>query len=187
MANRHSILSYALSFLLLAYVIKLLGFIDFSTLEIFAYTFIFYGISQVYLSMGNDKKLALFVGSAIFLLGVEFFLIDNFDINSTSSIIFPSALLILGISSLMLFLDNTSDKAIMFISLIFILLGIIYSTNVGSMRFGNFFDALFQLFTRYWLIFILALVIIFIISREKKSIDDADISERKSDETNNQE
>lgn len=169
MTYKHSLLSYALSFLLLAYAIKLLGFVDFSTLEILAYTFIFYGVSQVYLSMGNDKKLALFLGSAIFLLGVEFFLLDNFDITSTSSIIFPSALLILGISSLMLFLDNTGDKAIMFISLIFILLGIIYSTNVGSMRFGNFFTALFQLFSRYWLIFVLSLVIIFFISREKKS------------------
>ena len=169
MTYKHSLLSYALSFLLLAYAIKLLGFVDFSTLEILAYTFIFYGVSQVYLSMGNDKKLALFLGSAIFLLGVEFFLLDNFDITSTSSIIFPSALLILGIGSLMLFLDNTGDKAIMFISLIFILLGIIYSTNVGSMRFGNFFTALFQLFSRYWLIFVLSLVIIFFISREKKS------------------
>ncbi len=180
MSNKHSLLSYALSFLLLAYVAKLLGFVDLSTLEILAYTFIFYGVSQVYLSMGNNRKLALFLGSAIFLLGVEFFLVENFDITSTTSVIFPSALLILGISSFMLFLDNTGDKAIMFIALIFILLGIIYSTNVGSMRLGNFFAALIQLFSKYWLIFVLALVIIFIISRERSSNNNENMEERNS-------
>ncbi len=175
MTNKHSILSYALSFLLIAYAAKLLGIVDFSVLEILAYTFIFYGISQVYLSMGSDKKLALFLGSAIFLIGIEFFLVDNFDVTSTASIIFPSALLILGISSFMLFLDNTSDKAIMFISLIFILLGIIYSTNVGSMRPGNFFTALVQLFAKYWFIFLLSLVIILIISKGRNKEEDENL------------
>jgi len=169
LGNKHTILSYALSFLLLAYLVKLLGFVDFSTMEILSYTFVFYGISQVYISMGNERKLALFLGSAIFLLGTEFFLLDSFDIISTSSVIFPSALLILGISSFMLYIDNTDDKAILFISLIFILLGVIYSVSVGSMRFGNFFTALFQLVAKYWIIFILALVIIFMISKGKKS------------------
>lgn len=154
--------------MLLVYAAKLLGFVDFSTMEILSYTFVFYGISQVYVSMGRGKKLSLFIGSTIFLLGIEFFLIDNFDIITTSSIIFPSLMLILGISSFMLFLDNTEDKTILFISLIFILIGVIYSISVGSMRFGNFFTALFQLIIKYWVILILALVIIFIISRDKK-------------------
>ena len=168
MSNKTPILSYALSFLLVVYLLKLLDIADFSVMEILSYTFVFYGVSAVYTSMGRNKKLALFVGSAVFLVGIVFFLIENFDIINTTGIIFPATLLILGASSLMLYFDNTEDKAIMLIALVFILLGIVYSISVGSMRFSSFFSSLFHLTVKYWIIIVLSLVIIFVISRNKK-------------------
>ena len=94
MNKPRSILTYTLSFLILAVIFKLIGFLRVNNEEILAYTFIFYGISSVYLSMGKDKKFRVFLGTVVFLIGIIFFVLNNFDITNLSRIIFPSVILI---------------------------------------------------------------------------------------------
>ncbi len=164
-ANPQPILTYSLSFFILEMLLKLIGIIELSTLEILAYAAVFFGVSSVYTSMGHNKKLTLFLGTVVFLFGIIFFLLVNFDIYNISSMIFPSAVLILGISSFMLFLDNTSDKAILFISLIFILLGIVYAVSVGSLRPYSFFFSAYKIAVKYWMVVLIALIIVIVINR----------------------
>ncbi len=168
MEKSQPILTYSLSFLILAMLFKMLRIIDLGNEEILAYTFIFYGISSVYVSMGMNKRLRLFIGTVVFLIGIIFFVLVYFDIFYSSKIIFPSALLILGISSLMLFLDNTDDKAILFISLIFILLGIVYSASIGMMRLGSFLFSFYHIILKYWIIILITVIIVVIVKREDK-------------------
>ena len=168
MIKLQPILIYALAFLIISLVLKLFGFIYLDNNELLAYTFIFYGISSVYISFGRNKRFQLFIGTTAFLIGVVFFLVSNFDIFNSSSLIFPSVLLILGICCWMLFLDNTDDKAVLFISIIFILLGIIYSFSVGTLRIGSFINSIFSITVKYWMVALITLIIIILLKREDK-------------------
>ncbi|MCL5030418.1 MAG: hypothetical protein M1480_15510 [Bacteroidetes bacterium] len=149
-------------------IFKFLGVINLANEEILSYTFIFYGLSSVYASMGKGKKLRLFIGTAVFLIGIILFIMIYFDMFYSPKIIFPSTLLILGISSLMLFLDNTKDKAVLFISLIFILIGIVYSVSVGMLRLNSFIFSFYHILLKYWIIILIAIIIVAAIRREDK-------------------
>ncbi len=160
------ILIYTVLFLVLALFFNIVGIINLDNYEILAYTFIFYGLATVYLSMGNNKKLQVFLGSAVFLIGIDFMVISNFDIFSSSGIIFPSTLLILGISSFILYLDNTEDRAIFFVSIIFILFGLIYSISVGSLGIISFLKSLFALVKDYWVVPVIAFIVFVLLGRK---------------------
>ena len=160
------ILTYSLSFLLLAIIFKFLGLINLENEEILSYVFIFYGISSVYVSFGNNSKFRLFIGSIVFLFGIIFFIFNYFEIFYSTKIIFPSALLILGISSLMLYFDNTKEKVILYISLIFILLGIVFSASVGTMRLGSFLSSVYNILLKYWIVILIAMIIVLAIKRD---------------------
>ena len=142
------------------------GVIDLDNLEIFSYSLMFYGISSVYISMGKNRKLQLFVGTSVFLTGIVLFLVSDFEIFNSSRLLFPSIILILGISCFMLFLDNTGDKAILFISLIFLLLGSVYSVSFGGLRPLSFLNSLYYVAMKYWFVIILTIVIILFFRRD---------------------
>ncbi|MDR3625859.1 MAG: hypothetical protein P4L45_03455 [Ignavibacteriaceae bacterium] len=171
MNKSQPILSYTFSFLIIAVILKITGLLRVNNEEILAYTFILYGIGSVYLSLGKDKKFRIFLGTAAFLVGIIFFIINNFDIISISKIIFPSIILILGIACLMLYIDNTNDKTILYISLFFILSGLIYSMSIGSMRPAYFIYSAYQIVLKYWIIVIIAAIIFIAINRGNKNED----------------
>ncbi len=162
------ILIYSITFLILALLFNLVGIINVGNYEILAYTFSFYGLSNVYASMGHNKKLQLFLGSSVFLIGIDFLIISLFDVFNTSGIIFPSIVLIISISSFILFLDNTDDKAILFVSIIFALLGIIYSTSAGNLRIISFINSLTSIASGYWIMLIIVLVVFILIRRNEE-------------------
>ncbi len=166
--KQQQILIYSVTFLILALLCNIVGIINVDNYEILAYTFSFYGLSTVYASMGHNKKLQLFWGSSIFLVGIDFLIISRFDVFNTSGIIFPSILFILGISSFILFIDNPDDKAILLISVIFTLLGLIYSTSVGNLRIMSFINSLISFVTGYWIMLIIVVVVFLVIRRKEE-------------------
>lgn len=166
--KQQPILIYSVTFLILAILFNLIGIINVGNYEILAYTFSFYGLSTVYASMGHNKKLQLFWGSSIFLIGIDFLIVSRFDVFNTSGIIFPSILFILGISCFILFIDNIDDKAILFVSIIFVLLGLIYSTSIGNLRIMSFIDSLISLISGYWIMLIIVLLVFIVIRRKEE-------------------
>jgi hypothetical protein len=169
MNKSQPILVYTFSFLILAFIFKIIGLLIVNNEEILAYTFIFYGISSVYLSLGRNKKFRVFLGTVVFLIGIIFFVLNNFDLISLSRIIFPSTILIVGICCLMLYIDNTNDKAILYASLIFIFTGLIYSMSFGSMKFGIFFYSIYHITLKYWIIVIIAVIIFTAVQLDNKN------------------
>jgi hypothetical protein len=159
MNKSQPLLTYTLSFLIIAVIFKVIGLVIINNEEILAYTFVFYGISSVYLFMGKNKKFRLFLGTVVFLIGIIFFILNNFDITSLSRIIFPSIILMLGIGCLMLYIDNTDDKIILYASLILILIGLVYSISFGTMKPGFLIDSIYHITLKYWIIVIIAIII----------------------------
>ena len=167
--NKHhqSILIYLLTFLALSIILKLLGIIDFDNYEIWGYGLIFYGISLVYISFGNNQRGRLFIGSIIFLIGLLLFIISKFEFFSVSTLILPSLLLIFSISFLMLFLDNLKERSLILISLAFFIAGTIYTLFNGEISLLSFLNSVKQITLSYWPVILIAAGIILIIQREK--------------------
>lgn len=168
MRKQVPILIYILTFLVLSMSLKLAGIIDFDNTEIFGYTFVFYGISTVYISLGKNKGISVFLGSAVFSAGIVMLVISGFDILQPSSVYFPSFLFILGIGSFMLFVDRTEDKIFLLIAIIFALLGMIFTFTQGSPDISSFLDSLEKIVLNYWEVILLSLLILLLLKRDQK-------------------
>ena len=167
MIKQQTILVYLLIFLVLSIILKIIGLIDVEGSEILGYALIFYGISLVYLSFGRNKKILLFIGSTFFLTGIALFLINNFDFNDNSSLIYPSILLIPGINFLLIFIEDNSSKVSLILSILLLLVGFYHTISSGSFNLNSFFSSIISITLKYWLIALILLGIIFLISREK--------------------
>ena len=167
--NKHhqSILIYLLTFLALSIILKLWGVIDFDNNEIWSYGLVFYGISLVYISFGNNQRGRLFIGSIIFLVGLLLFIISKFEFFSASTLVIPSILLIFSISFFMLFLDNLKEKSLLLISLVFFIAGTLYTLFRGEISFLSFINSIKLITLNYWPVVLIAVGIILVIHRER--------------------
>jgi len=167
--NKHhqSILIYLLTFLALSILLKFWGIIEFDNLEIWGYGLIFYGISLVYISFGNNQRGRLFIGSIIFLSGLFLYIISKFEFFRVSTLIVPALLLLFSISFFMLFLDNYHDKTVLLISVLFFISGTIVTLYNGEISFPVFFNSIWHITLNYWPVVLIAIGMILIIHREK--------------------
>ena len=169
MKKFNNIILYLLGFIILAYLLKLIGLVSFNNYELLAVVFAAYGSGTVYNSMGKNKKFGLFVGTAAFQAGVVFLLIGREQIPNTSGVIFPALLFILGIGCFMLFWDNTSDKTLLLISVIFILLGIVYTAVSGSFNISTFMNSLAGVIPEFWLLILVVIIVIYAVAKSGKN------------------
>lgn len=168
MSNTQPILIYLLIFLALSIVLKLFGIIDVTGSELLGYAFIFYGITMVYSSFGENQQVVLFFGSSLFLTGLLLFLISNFEFTNDLDIIFPSILLIVGINFLMLFLDNPLRKYFLAVSLTSIISALAVTVLLGSITFSNFFTSVDNIAGKYWPVVLIAAGLLILLSIEHK-------------------
>jgi hypothetical protein len=166
--NNQPIIIYLLTFLALSFILKFFDVINVTITELTAYAMIFYGINLVYTSFGKNRRGVLFGGAFLFLLGLVIFLINNFDFANTNEIIFPSLLFIMGICFFMLFFDDTSKKNPLYISLTFILTGIIVTVIAGTLSFSSFSEMVIIILSRYWPVIIIVIGVILLIHRYEK-------------------
>jgi hypothetical protein len=167
--NHQPILIYILSFLALSILLKILGVIDYDTITILGYAFIFYGISAVYLSFGKGRKLFLFFGTFIFLVGLVMFLVSNFEFGNIRALLFPAILLIIGISMLMIYIDGNAGTFVIVSSAFFIAAGIMFTYTIGEFSFNRLINSILSITLKYWPVILIVLGIIFLIKRNEKS------------------
>ena len=162
------IFTYLLLFLGLALILKFFGLISLTGSEILSYALIFYGISDVYLSIGNNRKISLFFGTMFFLVGIIFYVLNNFLIFWESQLLFPSLLIIPGIAYLMLNYDNPSNKKFLIIGTILIFVGFLVIIINGQFNLLLFYQSLFRISSLYWQIALVAAGILILISFEER-------------------
>jgi hypothetical protein len=163
-----SILTYLLLFLGLALILKFFGFISLTGSEIFSYALIFYGISDVYLSIGNNRKISLFFGTMFFLVGILFYVLNNFLIFWDYQLLLPSILIIPGIAYLMLNFDDPANKKFLIIGTLLILGGLLVTIISGQFNLFLFYQSLLKISSLYWQIALVAAGILILISLERK-------------------
>lgn len=157
-----------MTFLALSFILKFLNVINVSFAELTGYALIFYGINLVYISFSKSRRVVLFSGTLLFLIGLILFLVNNFEFSDANEIIFPSILFIFGICFLMLFLDDTSKKNSLIISLTFMFTGSLVTTIVGEITISSFFNTVIIIVSSYWPVALIVIGIILLIHRDEK-------------------
>jgi hypothetical protein len=165
--NRNNITSFLIFFLLISFVLKLFGIIDYSLTAIAGYVLIIYGLTLVYLSFGKGRKASLFTGTILFLTGIIFFLSGSIDFPTPSIMIIPSFMFITGAGFLILFIDDVYNIVLLIIAFAFILLGISATILWGSITTGSFLLNLGVVALRYWPVALIAAGIIVLLRKEK--------------------
>jgi hypothetical protein len=163
-----AIFTYLLLFLGLALLLKFFGFISISGSEIISYALIFYGISDVYLSLGNNRRFSLFLGTVLFLVGVLLYVLNNFLIFWGPEILLPSAFIIPGIAYLMLNYDNPSNKKFLIIGTILIITGFTVTIINGKFNLSRFYQSVLKISSLYWQIALVSAGILILISFEER-------------------
>ena len=105
---------YLLTFLALLIFLRAIGVINISNSELIGYGLMIYGLSLFYSSFIVRGKLFLFIGTGIFLSGVVFFLIGNFELWNIDQLLIPASLFIFSISFFMVYLFDWSHKSMMY-------------------------------------------------------------------------
>lgn len=168
MRGSQSLISYLAVFILFSLAVKLLGFTYFDNEELLAVVFIAYGGGTVFSSVGNNKRLSVVIGTAVFLIGIIFFLNSNFTILNSSSLILPSAIFIAGACCLMLFIDDTQNKAALRIALVFFIAGLIYTFVAGRLNLILFLGSFADILLKYWLVVLVMVIAIYLVTKKRE-------------------
>lgn len=98
------------------------------------------GIALVYFSLSRGKRNTLILSTIIFLVGIIFFVKSYFNIAYTNEIVFISILFISGAVLLMLFIENSKEKAFLYSGLILTTLAfvlIVIINQIGFLQIGK--------------------------------------------------
>ncbi|UCH65036.1 MAG: hypothetical protein JSW63_10545 [Ignavibacterium sp.] len=159
---------YLITFLAALIFLRTLGFINVSDSELIGYGLMIYGLSIFYTSFIQRKKLMLFIGSGIFLSGVVFFLIGNFDLWNIEQLLIPASLFIFSIGLFMVYLSDTSQKIMFYLTLILFTAGIGAMVLVSTTGIDDYFENTLLITRIYWPVMIILFFVVVLVNRNAK-------------------
>ena len=163
MEKAQKIIFYLAVFTVFLYILRIFGIIKIEGGQILGYAFIFYGISAVYLSFGQNERATLLLGSVFFCLGVLLFLFSNFSFPSFGMVIFPAVLMTVSVSSFILYLDDTRNKVFLYSAAGFLLVTLAIAKIWGVISFSTFFISAWTTILGYWPIVLIFLFVLFLL------------------------
>ena len=162
------IIVYLVIFISVLILLRFIGAININNDELIGYGLITYGLSLFYSAYIESRKLFIFIGSTVFLIGVFFFITGNFEFENTDKIFVPAAIFILSVSSLMVFLSDTSFKPGMYAAII------LFTTGIGALAImsihgiENFINYTVDIFKIYWAVLIILLAVVALVNKDFK-------------------
>ncbi len=166
--QRNLIIIYLLIFLSVIILLKMFGVIWIANNELLGYALIVYGLSLFYSSFIHGKKIFLFIGSILFLVGLLLFVTENFEFENTGLLVLPSSIFILSISSFMVYLSDTKQKLMGYLSAILLAAGIGVTALISTQGIPGFFGNVVAVAGKYWTIIVILIIVIILVSKESK-------------------
>ena len=145
-----TIFTLLLLFAAVSVFLNIFGILEIDSTTFFGYGLIFYGVASVYTSFGEKNKVLIFIGSAAFLTGIVISLPSHFDFIHPLNVFIPSSILIAGISLLIVFLDDTSNKTILLAASLLLIAGIIFILAVRNVQPAVFGESILKIIEVYW-------------------------------------
>ena len=162
------IIVYLVIFISVLILLRSIGVIIINNDELIGYGLITYGLSLFYSAFIESRKLFIIIGSTIFLVGVFFFIMGNFEFENTDKIFVPAVIFVLSISSFMLFLSDTGIKVGMYAAIILFTAGIGTLALMSPHGIENFSTYTVDIFKKYWPVLIILLAVIALVNKDIK-------------------
>lgn len=147
--------------LILFFLLRFLGIIEFGFYDFSIYLMIIGGFGSSIFYIDRHRPILLFISSLIFLTGIFLLILNSFVFTNESSAYFPVSLFILGSVFLILYIDNQMKKGFAYAAAVFILSGVVVFFLNRKFTPHHFFESLFTLLIDQWFIFILIILILF--------------------------
>jgi hypothetical protein len=162
------IIVYLVIFICILILLRYIGVIIINNDELIGYGLITYGLSLFYTAFIESRKLFVFIGSMVFLIGVFFFILGNFEFENTDKIFVPAVIFMLSVSSFMLFLLDTSFKMGMYAAIILFTAGMGALALMSIHGIQNFITYTIGIFNIYWPVLIILLAVIALVNKDIK-------------------
>ncbi len=155
--------------------LKAFSVIDITFPFIFSFLFILTGLATVVVVFGKHDIPALIIGTTMFLIGILIYLNQNFYSIPWADLLLPTAMFMIGVNLIVLFLDNPKVPQFLLVSAVFIGFPFFFLSNEGSMTVTSMLEAIVEMAAKYWLIiFLAAISVTFILMQGNISSKDDD-------------
>lgn len=165
--DKNKVTAFLIFFILISFLLRIFGIIDYSLTVISGYVLIFYGFTQAYSSFGRGEKAALFGGTVLFLAGIILFLSGSIDFPSPARMVIPSFMFIMGAGFLILFVDDYHNIILLIVSAAFLLLGVSATILWGNIDSGSLIRNIGVVSVRYWPVVLIAAGIVLLFRKRK--------------------
>lgn len=179
MSHIKQFLAYVLIIAAVMWGLKAFEVLNITWPFIFSFLFILTGLATVVVVFGKHDVPALLIGTTMFLVGILIYLNQNFMSIPWASLLLPTAMFMIGVNLVILYLDNPKAPGFIIVSVVFIGFPFFFLSQENSMTPDSMLDAILEMISKYWLIIFLATIsVIFILMQgnNKKDEDDEDIS-----------
>jgi len=149
-------------FIVGSFLLSIFKIISINITDILSYSLLIIGIALVYGETLREKRLTVFLGSVIFLLGVYFLVSENYNLNISEVMSIPLVLIIAGSGLLVLCISTSTKNILLIISIILLSAGITLFIVNSHWSFGLFYQSLLPIVSFLWpvIIFIVVLVLL---------------------------
>ncbi|MBN8544544.1 MAG: hypothetical protein J0L60_00295 [Ignavibacteria bacterium] len=143
--------------------LKAFNVLDITFPFIFSFLFILIGLATVVVVFGKHDIPALLIGTTMFLIGILIYLNQNFYSIPWADLLLPTAMFMIGVNLIVLFLDNPKAPQFLLVSAVFIGFPFFFLSKENSMTVTSMLEAILEMASKYWLIIFLAAISVFFI------------------------
>ncbi len=179
MSHIKQFLAYVLIIAAVMWGLKAFEVLDITWPFIFSFLFILTGLATVVVVFGKHDVPALLIGTTMFLVGILIYLNQNFMSIPWASLLLPTAMFMIGVNLVILFLDNPKAPGFIIVSAVFIGFPFFFLSRENSMTTASMLEAIIEMVIKYWLIIFLATIsVIFILlqGNNKKDEEEDELS-----------
>jgi len=150
-------------FIIASLILSFLNILSISFQDILSYSLITIGISLVYSEVIRQNRFLIFLGSLIFLMGIFFLIIENFDVNINEGMSLPIILIFSGSGLLMVHISTSTKKIYLMVSLILLSVGLALFIVKSNWSGSLFIQSLLSVVNFLWPVAILIIILVLLL------------------------
>jgi hypothetical protein len=155
------------AFLLAMFFLSGIGVLGFSTTEILSLLLIVAGIGLAYIGLGDKVDIVVFGGTVLFLVGTLVLTNLNFEVKIENTAYIPIVLLISSVGFLMIYINSTSKKFNLLISMLLLISAFTLIFTQTKFEFGGFVGAILPLLNVYWPAIVIFLLLVILLRKDR--------------------
>ncbi len=163
--NKFGVILFSIAIFII--ILDTVKIISLSMYVVLGFTLLFYSVPTVYTAMEKGNRMQLILSAFSFFTGLLLLLINWFDIINPLKVVFPSLLFIIGVVFLLLYMENTREKAFLYAGSTVAVLGLIIILLNKSLPLIYYADRIIVFISGYWHLLLIGAGIALIVNRKK--------------------